>query len=371
MYHLIFVVKIKNNMRVCILGGGLTSLTLAKALVNQNIYVEIFTNKKKQTIDRSRTIGITKSNIDYLNNNIVNIEKIIWKLNKIEVFSEKLKKEELLEFENNKKQLFSIVRNYKLYNILELSLKKNKFFKKNYKKNLLSSIKNFDLVINLEFTNSISKKFFNKKITKKYNSLAYTGVLKHDKINNRVARQIFTKIGPLAFLPISDNETSFVYSINHSNTLKKETLTNLVNNHNSIYKINEFKGISSFKLSSINLRSYYHKNILAFGELIHKIHPLAGQGFNMTIRDIKILLEIIKNKKNLGLQLNSSVNQEFQKKIKHKNFIFSSGIDLVYEFFNIDGKIKSNFFVKSLQYLGNKKPINKVFKKIADSGFAQ
>ena len=31
---------------------------------------------KKQTIDRSRTIGITKSNVDYLNNNIVNIEKL-------------------------------------------------------------------------------------------------------------------------------------------------------------------------------------------------------------------------------------------------------------------------------------------------------
>ena len=357
-------------MRVCILGGGLTSLTLAKALVNQNIYVEIFTNKKKQTINRSRTIGITKSNVDYLNNNIINVEKIIWKLNKIEIFSEKIKKEELLEFENNKKQLFSIVRNYKLYDILELSLIKNKFFKKNYKKNLLSNINNFDLVINLEFSNSITKKFFNKKITKKYKSLAYTGVLKHDKIDNRVARQIFTKIGPLAFLPISDNETSFVYSINHSNVIKKEILTNFINNHNSIYKINKFKEISSFKLSSMNLRSYYHKNILAFGELIHKIHPLAGQGFNMTIRDIKILLEIIKNKKNLGLQLNSSVNQEFQKKIKHKNFIFSNGIDLVYEFFNIDGKTKSNFFVKSLQFLGNKQPINKILKKIADSGFA-
>ena len=61
-------------MRVCILGCGLTSLTLAKALVNQNIYVEIFTNKKKKTIDKSRTIGITKSNVDYLNDNIVNIE---------------------------------------------------------------------------------------------------------------------------------------------------------------------------------------------------------------------------------------------------------------------------------------------------------
>ena len=37
-------------MRVCILGAGLTSLTLAKALVNQNIYVEIISFKKNQKI---------------------------------------------------------------------------------------------------------------------------------------------------------------------------------------------------------------------------------------------------------------------------------------------------------------------------------
>ena len=91
---------------------------------------------------------------------------------------------------------------------------------------------------------------------------------------------------------------------------------------------------------SANLRNYYHKNILAFGELTHKIHPLAGQGFNMTIRDIKILLEIIQNKIDLGLPINSSVNQEFQKNTKHRNFIFSNGIDFIYEFFNYESKIK-------------------------------
>ena len=50
-YHFVssnFVVKIKNNMKVCIIGSGLSSLTLAKALVNENIYVDIFaTNKRK------------------------------------------------------------------------------------------------------------------------------------------------------------------------------------------------------------------------------------------------------------------------------------------------------------------------------------
>ena len=83
--------------------------------------------------------------------------------------------------------------------------------------------------------------------------------------------------------------------------------------------------IDSFELKALNLRSYYHKNILAFGDLLHKVHPLAGQGFNMTIRDIENLLEIIKKKLDVGLSLDSSVNLEFQKKLKHKNFIFSNG----------------------------------------------
>ena len=99
-------------MRICIIGSGLTSLALAKALVNQNIYVDILRDKKKQIIDQSRTIGITKSNVEYFNNNIVNIDKIIWKLNKIEIFSENLKNEKILDFKSSNDQLFSIVKNF-------------------------------------------------------------------------------------------------------------------------------------------------------------------------------------------------------------------------------------------------------------------
>ena len=38
-------------MTVCILGNSLTALTLAKALVNQNIYVNILRNKKNPNIE--------------------------------------------------------------------------------------------------------------------------------------------------------------------------------------------------------------------------------------------------------------------------------------------------------------------------------
>ena len=353
-------------MRVCILGAGISSLTLAKALVNQNIYVDVFSSQKTLKPDPSRTLGISKSNTDFFKKYIIDIEKIIWKIKKIEIFTDNLKNEKLINFENNI-ALFSIVKNSQLFEVLKKSLSKSKYFKIiNLKNSKL--LEKYELVINTEFSNFFTKKFFNKKIIKKYKSTAYTTVIKHSKINNKIASQIFTKKGPLAFLPISSNETSVVYSFSGEKNQKNDSIFKLIHKYNLKYKIEKIDKIKSFKLISINLRSYYNGNILAFGDLLHRIHPLAGQGFNMTIRDIKILLKIIKTKKELGLLLDSSINSEFEKKIKHKNFIFSQGVDFIHEFFNFERKFSNNILSKSVQILGKNNSINNFFKKVADQG---
>ena len=129
--------------------------------------------------------------------------------------------------------------------------------------------------------------------------------------------------------------------------------------------INDF---SRFELQMSNLRNYYHGNILAFGDLLHKIHPLAGQGFNMTLRDIKIISGIIKKKIDLGLPIDSSINYEFENKTKHKNFIFSNSIDFIYELFNLERKSKNKIISKSIQKIGNYSSINKLFREIANKG---
>ena len=353
-------------MKVCILGASLTSYSLAKALVNQNIYVDVVvTQEKINLLHNSRTIGISKSNVDFFNTSIINIDKLSWKLNKIEIFTDNLKKEKLINFDNNGNELFSIIKNKNLFKILEKNLSKNKFFKKI---NILKNFKfldDYNLVVNTDFKNAITKKFFSRKIIKEYNSLAFTTILHHKKIHNNAAAQIFTKKGPLAFLPISENETSVVYSFYNK---KKENIHNLIENYNYKYKIKKIEKIKSFELKSLSLRSYYHGHILAFGDLLHRIHPLAGQGFNMTIRDIKILLDIIVKKQNLGLSLDSSINSEFEKKLKHKNLIFSNGIEFVHEFFNFERKMNSNFVSRSVQFLSKNSNINKFFTKIADKG---
>ena len=355
-------------MRVCILGSGLTALTLAKALVNQNVFVDIVSDSKNYKLSRSRTIGISKSNFEYFNQNIINIEKIAWKLKKIEIYSDNLKNEKILNFENNQDQLFSIVKNFQLYEIINKSLSINKFYKKiKFKKKLINFDK-YNLIINTDYFSLFTKKYFNKKIVKKYNSLAYTTVIDHESITNDVAVQIFTKKGPLAYLPISKNKTSIVYSIHNSRDNIKENINQLIKQYNFKYKIKKIDKIETFDLKSFTLKTYYHDNILAFGDLLHRIHPLAGQGFNMTVRDIKILMNIIKEKINLGLSLDISVNSQFEKTSKHTNYIFSNGIDLIHEFFNIERKFKNNVFSKSVKLLGKNPYINKLFTQIADKG---
>ncbi len=354
-------------MKVCILGSGLVSLSLAKALINLKINVDIFSNSKIKKQNKIRTIGISKNNVDFFNNNVLDIDKILWNINKIEIFNDKFIKEKLISFENEKKPLFSLIKNYKLYNLLLTNLNKSRFSSfKIGKQDLLSIANKYNLIINCELDNRLTKKYFHKKIYKDYLSYAHTTIIKHQNLNNNSAKQIFTKNGPLAFLPLSNNETSIVYSARGE---KKINLKRIIDEYNSKYQISKLGEINSFKLISNNLRNYHYRNILAFGELLHQIHPLAGQGFNMSIRDIKELVRLIKFKLDLGLDLDKSICLDFEKNIKHKNYIFSRSIDFIYEFFNLDRKIKNTALSKSLQFIGKNKLINNSLQKLANEGF--
>ena len=101
---------------------------------------------------------------------------------------------------------------------------------------------------------------------------------------------------------------------------------------------------------------------------MHKIHPLAGQGFNMSIRDIKLLSKLIDERINAGLDLDVSLCHDFQKNIQDKNYIFSSGIDWIYELFNFESKMNTRLISRTINYIGKRKFINSFFKKFADVG---
>ena len=284
-----------------------------------------------------------------------------------------MKENKILNFEKKENNLFYMIKNNDLYELLKDNLLKSKFFKEiqikkdDPYKNILN--KNYDLIINSDSNNLLAKKYFSKRIDKNYENIAYTTILKHEKIINQTAIQIFTEFGPIAFLPISEMKTSVVCSLETSNKkFKDEEVIDLIKRYNPKFKIKKILKLDNFKLKSSNLRNYYYKNILAFGDSNHRIHPLAGQGFNMTIRDIQTLSNIIQKKINLGIQLDELILEEFEKKTKSLNLIFSSGIDFIYEFFNFDKKIKNQNLSKIIRYFGKNKKLQDIIIKIADKG---
>ena len=188
------------------------------------------------------------------------------------------------------------------------------------------------------------------------------------KKNNNIASQIFTKYGPLAFLPISNNQTSIVFSC--SGRLRStEEILKLFNYYNSFYEILKTGKIEKFNLNFFVTRNYIFKNILAFGDLIHRIHPLAGQGFNMTIRDIKSLSNIIDKKINLGLPVDISVADEFQQSTKHLNYLYGKAIDGIYEFFKIDNQFNNSLSKPIFKILNKNSSFKKYSSILSEYGF--
>ena len=115
-------------------------------------------------------------------------------------------------------------------------------------------------------------------------------------------------------------------------------------------------------------RNYFNRNILSFGDALHRIHPLAGQGFNMTLRDARILSELIKNNLDLGLSLNS-VLEKFERKRKNTNFLFGIGVDFLHEFFKLLNKYNIKSVDKFFKITNKNTFIKKKLEGFADKGF--
>ena len=350
----------------------MTNFLLANVLANKKILVDIVYNYNLLKNDSIRTLAISNDNLNYIKKVTKKNKISSWSSKKIKIYIEQLKQKELLTFENKDKNIFNLVKYKEIYDYFLNNIKNNHYinFVKLKKKDsyLNFNKKKYNLIINSDLKSNFKNKYFYKNIKKDYNSIAYTSIITHENTINDYAVQIFTKLGPIAFLPLSKKETSIVFSYNGKKMICEKDIIKIIKKYNSNYKILNFSKFEKFTIKFSMLRKYFFENMLFFGDLIHKIHPFAGQGFNMTIRDIKILSQLIDEKKDLGLEINVSVASEFEKKTKHLNYLYGSSIDFIYEFFKFDNKI-NNFISKPIFRVLNKSNfLNNYATRFSDKG---
>ena len=89
----------------------------------------------------------------------------------------------------------------------------------------------------------------------------------------------------------------------------------------------------SFKFRS----NFNKKNTLVLGEGSYNVHPVAGQGFNLIIRDVLYLNSKIKEYVKNGIQIKDSLFiDEYLRQRKPENLLFGLGINFLNNFFKFN-----------------------------------
>ena len=353
-----------NSQKICIIGSGLTGLMIAYLLSKYRLQIDIVEqdfNKKK--INPTK-IALSKSSLDELcRYGLKDIKKksnIIKNIYLHDSYSSISLKQDLHFSVSNKKEalayiidsntLFSDIykklkslKNINFINKEISSINDEKFFKEITFKDLIK--KNYNLIIFASANNlSLLSKFkLRKVVDKSYNEDAYVFNLFHEKISNNSARQFFLKDGPLAFLPVSSAETSVIWSIKNNSINKKyvsnkKYLSKFINNHfKELFKeIISISEINKFNLNYSFNKLKDSKRTLLFGEIANKIHPIAGQGWNMTLRNIFSLIKVIKYSINLGLEIGNDIFiKKYLDETNLNNLAFATLIDGIRKIFDI------------------------------------
>ena len=210
-----------------------------------------------------------------------------------------------------------------------------------------------------------------RSINKDYREIALTGYVKHN-IKNLNTTQFFLKEGPLAILPFSKNNFSFVWSVKNNfivkniNTIIKSKILEILNTNKRINITN----VQSYPLILNLKRTYYKNDILILGEGLHTIHPIAGQGFNLVLRDIIKLKKILKYYSELGISIkNSFALEDFSNQRKSENILTGLGVDIAHHFFK-ENKLLEPFKELILRNISSNSTLKKISKFISNQGLS-
>lgn len=181
-----------------------------------------------------------------------------------------------------------------------------------------------------------------------YNQKAYVFNIKHKNNHGGIALERFFPTGPLALLPmntIDKNTSSVVWTVDNIKSFKDEN--ELIQSFNRKYQnffgeILNYSGIKSYPLNVYSSLSYFKDNIVLIGDACQAIHPIAGQGFNLGLRDALALASSISEAKKLGQLINSNLilSNYSKKRIYDKTLLIGSTHSLN-KLFGYKGKLLS------------------------------
>jgi len=184
-----------------------------------------------------------------------------------------------------------------------------------------------------------------------YGQIAIVLVARHARPHRGVAQEKFLPGGPFAILPMQDSEagehrSSIVWTERASIAKRLLELDAPRFQAEFARRFGDFLGPVEpvgprwwHPLGLVHAERYIDERMVLVGDAAHGIHPIAGQGYNLGVRDIAALVEVLVDAKRLGLDIGAGDTLErYAQWRRADNFAMVAATDLLNRLFSNDIK---------------------------------
>ena len=173
---------------------------------------------------------------------------------------------------------------------------------------------------------------------------AIVATIAHEREHEGRAEQHFLPAGPFAILPMPGRQSSIVWNESHADAkvmleLHPEDLLRQIERRFTLKlgAISLASRVETYPLGFRFAREYVRERLALVGDAAHLVHPLAGQGLNLGLRDVAALAEHIIEPLRLGLDpAEPSVLQAYQRSRRFDVVSSGFGMDAINRLFSND-----------------------------------
>nr|WP_084667947.1 UbiH/UbiF/VisC/COQ6 family ubiquinone biosynthesis hydroxylase [Nioella nitratireducens] len=180
-----------------------------------------------------------------------------------------------------------------------------------------------------------------------YGQTALVCSLRHDQPHHGIAHQFFMPPGPLAILPLTGNRCSIVWSETHDRAAEINALSDAAYLDVLRPRFGDFLGDIAlegrrftYPLNLTISERFVDTRLALVGDAAHGVHPIAGQGLNLGLRDVGALADVLADAKRRGENIGAiDVLERYQQWRRFDTATLAASTDLINKLFSNDNPI--------------------------------